>query len=79
MKAITTRYAGPTNTRGSRIIASEPDGKRLTLSYDSSLDSETNHRVAAEALRDKLGWTGSLVGGYIGQGRYAWVFTTEER
>lgn len=30
MKAITTRYAGPTDTRGSRIIATEPDGARVS-------------------------------------------------
>lgn len=74
MKAIQTRYVGPTDTKGSRIIASEPDGKRLTLSYDSALDSEPNHRKAAEALRDKLNWSGNLAGGYLKNSTYVWVF-----
>lgn len=32
MKAITTTFHGPTNTRGSRIVASDQDGNRVTVS-----------------------------------------------
>lgn len=52
MFAIVTKYCGPTNFKGSRITASH-DGKRITVSYDSSLNSEDNHRAAAEAFRAK--------------------------
>lgn len=75
MKAIETRYLGPTNTRGSRITATEPDGKRLTISYPHELSGEAVHRKAAEALRDKLGWKGELVGGATKHG-YCFVFTS---
>jgi len=46
MKAILTRYAGPTDTRGSRILATW-DGGRLSRPYFHALDSEENHRCAA--------------------------------
>jgi len=73
MKAITTRYKGPTDTRGSRIVASEPDGRRLTIPYPSNLSAEDAHRLAAEALRDRLEWKGELAQGWIGAG-YVFVF-----
>lgn len=73
MKAILTIYHGPTDFRGSRIIASEPDGKRLIMSYDHSLNSEECHRKAAYMLRDRLGWKGELVTGGLKRG-YCHVF-----
>ena len=75
MKAITTRYRGPTNTRGARIIASDMDGNRATISYPYELSGEAVHRKAAEALCAKMGWAGSLEGGAI-NGGYVFVFTT---
>lgn len=74
MKAITATYKGPTNTKGSRIIASDGDGNRLTASYDNSLSGEAVYRVAAEALRDKLGWNGELCSGQTKPGVYVFVF-----
>lgn len=76
-KAISTRYAGPTMRRGSRIIASEPDGRRVVLSYDCALSSTANQRVAAETLRDKLRWNGALIGGATRKGM-VWVFCDRE-
>jgi hypothetical protein len=55
MQAITTRYIGPTNFRGSRVKAT-CQARSLTLSWDSALDSEANHDAAAVALVRKLGW-----------------------
>jgi hypothetical protein len=77
-KAIVTRYAGPTNSRGSRIIASDEDGNRLVLPYPHELSGEAVHRAAAEALRDKMHWSGELIGGGI-KGGYAFVFLPERR
>lgn len=57
MKAIVTKYHGPTNTRGSRISATDLDGNKVTLSYASELSSEENHDAAAKALCVKMGWT----------------------
>lgn len=75
MKAITTRYCGPTNCRGARIIASEPDGKRMSVPYPHELSGAEVHRHAADALMARLGWTGPYVSGYQRPGVYAHVFT----
>ncbi len=63
MKAIETKFIGPSNVRGSRYAATDSDGNRVILSADHSLRSDMNHRRAAEALRDKMGWKGELVSG----------------
>ena len=55
-QAITTRYLGPTNHRGSRILATCSAG-RLTHDWNHALNTEDNHREAAQALIAKLGWT----------------------
>lgn len=73
MKAILTKYKGPTNTRGARIIADDGDRNRLTIPYPHELNHEDGHRKAAEGLRDKMGWKGRLIGGGI-KGGMAWVF-----
>lgn len=74
MKAISTKFVGPTNTRGARIVASDSDGNKVTIGYHS-LDGndEMKHRAAAEALRDKMGWSGALAGGFTKNG-WCWVF-----
>lgn len=62
MQAITTKFLGPTNCRGSRVKASAQAGS-LTLSWDDALDIDDNHAAAAIALANKLGWGGQWVGG----------------
>lgn len=58
MVAITTKYMGPTNTRGSRIKAQRADGgASVTVSYDYALNTQDNHAAAVQALVDKLDWT----------------------
>ena len=74
MKAIITKYLGPTDTKGSRIKADDGDGNTITISYPHELSGEDVHRKAAEALCDKMGWTGELIGGAIKNG-YAFVFS----
>jgi len=73
MKAIETRYVGARNVRGARIIASDLDGNRVTISYPYELSGEAVHHKAAQALADKMGWTGRLVGGATKRG-YCFVF-----
>mgnify|MGYP001596465819 CR=1 FL=1 len=73
MKAIMTTYHGPTNTRGSRIIATDGDRNRISIPYPYELSGEACHRKAAEALKDKMGWKGELIGGGLKNG-YAFVF-----
>lgn len=56
MKAITVKYVGPSNTKGSRWIASCEGRHKITLSYDHALVAEQNAIEAAKALIKKLGW-----------------------
>ena len=76
MKAITTKYHGPTEMIGSRISASDSDGNRVYIPYDHALNSEEAHRKAAVAFCAKMKWSGAdtMVGGSIKDG-YVFVFT----
>ena len=57
MQAIETRYVGPTDTKGSRIIATTGSGHhKLAIPYPYELSGEACHAAAAEALATKLGW-----------------------
>lgn len=69
MKAITTKFHGPSNTKGSRYSATDHDGHRVTLSTDYALNSEQNHDRAAIALCMKMKWDGPLMGGSTKTGR----------
>lgn len=56
MKAITTKYYPATNTRGSRISASDEDGNRVSLPYPHELSGDDVHIFAADALCKKMNW-----------------------
>ena len=73
MKAIVTKYHEPTDTRGSRITASDEDGNKCTIPYPYELSGEACHRAAAQALCDKMNWTGEMQGGPLKNG-YVFVF-----
>lgn len=75
MKAIRTRYHGPTDFKGSRITAFDEDNNRVTIPYPYELSGEDVHRKAAETLRDKMNWKGDLIGGSIKDG-YVFVFVS---
>jgi len=57
-QAIITRAVEPTNTRGTRIIATLADGlpPRVTLGWDHSLSRDQNHRAAALEFCRRFGW-----------------------
>ena len=63
-----TRYLGPTNHRGSRVVAKHlTTGKRVTLPWQHELDTFTNHARTAEKC---LGAVPTIVtsvdgGGYV--------------
>lgn len=83
MTAILTKYLGPSGARGSRIKAWEADGEgsSATVAYQHNLNSEQNHRYAAETLKHKMIMEQNrgrmknrqLIGGVI-KGGYAFVF-----
>jgi hypothetical protein len=82
MQAIKTVYKGPTNSRGSRIIAS-CDAKRATYAWDYRLGVEDNHVKAAQRHAEVLGWAevthGKLVSGSLAGDGYAHVFVKGSR
>ena len=53
MQTITTAYAGPTNTKGSRIMV-KSWLKNKSFAWDHALNSEENHKAAAQQLVDIL-------------------------
>jgi hypothetical protein len=70
--AITTKYFGPTDTKGSRIKATFNDtGDSITIPYPYDLSGMAVHHKAAEALVTKHGIifdkyvVASLNNGYI--------------
>lgn len=54
-QAIVTKYLGPTDHRGSRIMCKAQAG-RMMVPWDHSLDVGGNHRRAAMAFVAKWGW-----------------------
>lgn len=70
MKAIRTRYIGPTNTRGSRIKASDGDGNTYSMPYPQTMDSDDAHEMAAYGLMAKMGWPNVLNGGGFDRDMY---------
>ena len=76
MQAITTKYIGPTNVRGSKIKATAAAGS-VTLHWDDSMNSDNNHKAAAKALATKLGWDyGDWIAGVVKDGSTVWVCNT---
>jgi hypothetical protein len=72
-QAITTKYLGPTNARGSRIQVSAAAG-RMYVGYDHSLNSDENHRAAALAYCARHNLSGALVHGVQRDGSHVFVF-----
>ena len=54
-QAIETKYLGPTNHKGARIVT-RCDAKRTITPWDHALNAADNHAAAAVALGESLGW-----------------------
>lgn len=72
MQTITTKYHGPGNVCGSRIIARTTSGERKTFAYQPALNADDNHMDAAYELAKSLKWPGTWRGGHI-KGGMVWV------
>lgn len=71
-QAIVTKFIGPTQTRGARVVA-KADAGTLTAPWDYSGSVERNHAKAAQSLAEKLGWSGYWTGGSLPGAGYAFV------
>ncbi len=61
---ITTKYLGPTNTKGARVKATAADRPgSVTVSYHGCepLPHEDPHDVAAREYCEKMGWESSYL------------------
>ena len=65
MRAIVTKYIGPSNVKGPRVKAIEIYGKYVMSSWRDEWDTDRNHREACRDLCQRLGWKGHMVTGYI--------------
>ena len=79
MHAIRTKFAGPTNTRGSRIIATSHYGRTVT-SYDYALSAGENHVAAAAAhVTTRMAPRGpfALTSGELAAGEHAHIVAVQ--
>jgi hypothetical protein len=86
MLAITTKYHGPTNSRGSRISASVQNGdfkKRIYIGYPYELSptGDAVYRAAAEAMCQALQGEGyryakpdQMISGFHNGKDYGYIF-----
>ena len=73
-QAITTKYFGPSNVRGSRIKATAAAGS-VWYEYEPAYGLDQNHTEAAAKLANKFGWKGAWFGGVLVSGDYVFVNT----
>lgn len=74
MKAIMTKYHGPTDFRGSRVSAFDGDGNRVYRSINHALSNDDNRIEATKELCRKMNWHGTLMqGDYKGNALYVFV------
>lgn len=72
--AIETRYLGPTNHRGSRVVATTCNGHRLVGQYDASCNAYEAHRRVAMALAEKMAWWRQNIAWHGGATKAGYVF-----
>jgi phage gp37-like protein len=76
---VETRYCGPTDYKGARIIATTGDGIRHVIPYPGELSGEAAHRKAVDELAAILGWRGfRVVGAPNKRGGFNFVLYREE-
>jgi hypothetical protein len=71
-QAITTKYLGPTDKRGARIVATAAAGRKV-FHWDHAENTEENHKIAATHYANDLNWNGRLIGGCTHDGHYVFV------
>lgn len=76
MKAIQTRDIPASNSKPARVKAFDADGNSVTIARLQHCVIDRTHAAAAEALKSKMGWTGTFVQGSI-KGGQVFVFLPE--
>lgn len=75
MQAISVKYIGPTDSRGSRVKATAMYSKKsATLGWDAALNRDENFALAVKALCKKMDWHGQLNIGEGDRGEGIYVF-----
>lgn len=67
-KAIFTRYRGPTNCRGSKIVAKASDNSARSYGIKHSLGIDDMHCLAAMEYAKARGWSGFYRAGALPDG-----------
>ena len=78
MKAILTKYLGPTNTKPSRMKAIEPDGNYIVINWNHELSQYENHERAAKELMKKMNWDNDIIGGVL-KNNYVFVMIRKKK
>lgn len=68
MQSITTRYLGPSRTRGSRIFTRTSSGVRRIIPLDHGRSLYGAHLFAAQTLATELKWAGKWHAGALNDG-----------
>jgi hypothetical protein len=77
-KAIMTKRV--LTDKCTKYIASDSDGNRASVISDVVNFGGSDHDLAAIALCNKMGWSGTLVRGHLKQGHvYVWLPAREYR
>ena len=75
MKAIETRYTGPTDSRGAGVLVKAEGFRATRYAWDHALNEAQNHDAAAVAFAKARGWKGAMAEGGAADGRgHVYVF-----
>lgn len=76
-QAIITKTRGYTSSKG-KIISAEAYSGKISIRYDDDLSDDENHKAAAVALINKVGWQrharGGVAHGVLPNGDHVHVF-----
>lgn len=74
-QAIITKYLSPTNTKGARVKAYATGARpTVTIPWNHDWTPGRNHYFAAELLKKRLAWSGTLESGSLSPGQVVHVF-----
>jgi len=75
MQIIQTKILTATNTKPTRIVATNPcfNSMRVTVSRDAYNELNDAHKAAAKILMQRLRWSGTMIGGHT-KGGMVFVF-----